>query len=120
RDSAYLLQLIRLQQISTLHFVPSMLSAVLEEPGWEHCQSLRQVICSGEEFPYSVQQRFFACCQAELSNLYGPTEAAIDVTCWRCRRDDVRQIVPIGQPIANLEVYVLDTHLQPVPIGVAG
>ncbi|HLJ33794.1 MAG TPA: amino acid adenylation domain-containing protein, partial [Ktedonobacteraceae bacterium] len=120
RESAYLLQLIEFEQISTLHFVPSMLSAVLEEPGWERCQSLHQVICSGEELSSTVQQRFFACCQAELSNLYGPTEAAIDVTCWKCQRDDVRQLVPIGQPIANIEVYVLDRHLQLVPIGVAG
>src|SRR5262249_52888116 len=53
--------------------------------------------------------------KAELHNLYGPTEAAIDVTAWECRRNDPRNIVPIGRPIANLSIHLLTPSLQPVP-----
>ncbi len=120
RDSAYLVKLLIEQKITALHFVPSMLYAFLEEPGLEQCQSLRQVICSGEALTLDLQERFFARLNAELHNLYGPTEAAIEVTFWACRRESDRQIVPIGHPIANTQIYLLDTHLQPVPISVPG
>ena len=56
----------------------------------------------------------------ELHNLYGPTEAAVDVTSWLCSPEHGIKIVPIGCPIANTQIYILDSHLQPVPIGVAG
>ena len=52
--------------------------------------------------------RFFTVLNAELHNLYGPTEAAIDVTAWQCRSDNLDPIVPIGRPIANTQVYILD------------
>ncbi len=120
RDSSYLVQLIQEQHITTLHFVPSMLRFFLEERNVEACRSLKRVICSGEALPYDLQQSFFEWLNAELHNLYGPTEAAVDVSAWACERDSVRKIVPIGKPIANLELYVLDAHLQPVPIGVTG
>ncbi len=120
RDPAYLVKLIREQGITVLHFVPSMLKAFLEEPGVERCQSLRHVICSGEALPYDLQEQFFRLSPSQLHNLYGPTEAAVDVTHWTCRRDDERKIVPIGRPVANTQVYILDRHLQPVPIGVPG
>ncbi|MGC5964100.1 amino acid adenylation domain-containing protein, partial [Ralstonia pseudosolanacearum] len=57
---------------------------------------------------------------SELHNLYGPTEAAIDVTAWRCNAEIHPGIVPIGRPIANTQIYVLDAHRQPVPLGVTG
>jgi len=56
----------------------------------------------------------------ELHNLYGPTEAAVDVTYWACQPSDERKIVPIGRPVANTQVYVLDGNMQPVPVGVPG
>ncbi|WP_155276855.1 AMP-binding protein, partial [Pectobacterium atrosepticum] len=84
------------------------------------CDSLRRVICSGEALPAELQQRFFARFNAQLHNLYGPTEAAIDVTFWACQPDDHRSFVPIGRPIANTQLYILDTLDQPVPLGVAG
>jgi thioesterase domain-containing protein len=56
----------------------------------------------------------------QLSNLYGPTEAAIDVTAWECRREERETRVPIGRPIANTQIYILDEHRRPVPIGVEG
>ncbi|MFE1744005.1 amino acid adenylation domain-containing protein [Coleofasciculus sp. H7-2] len=121
QDSGYLLRLIAQQQITTLHFVPSMLQVFLEEPGLEKCNSLKRVFCSGEALPFDLQERFFARLDAaELHNLYGPTEAAIDVTFWACQRHSKRRIVPIGRPIANTQIYLLDSHLQPVPIGVPG
>ncbi|HJT56493.1 MAG TPA: amino acid adenylation domain-containing protein [Ktedonobacteraceae bacterium] len=120
RDSASLVALIMEQQITTLHFVPSMLSVFLEEPGLEQCHSLKQVMCSGELLPFESQQRFFACIDATLHNLYGPTEAAVDVTSWQCERQSTRQTVPIGHPIANIQIFILDKLLQPVPIGVVG
>src|SRR6185369_13052965 len=120
RDGEYLIDIIRRQDISVLHFVPSMLEALLQQPGLETCTSLREVICSGEALPRELQERFYARQQARLHNLYGPTEAAVDVTYWECERGSERRSVPIGRPIANLEIYILDASLNPVPVGVAG
>ena len=120
QDSAYLVKLITSQQITTLHFVPSMLQVFLEEPELESSKCLKRVICSGEVLPFGLQERFFARLDAELHNLYGPTEAAIDVTFWQCKRQSNSRTVPIGRPIANTQLYVLNSHLQPVPIGVVG
>ena len=120
RDPAYLVNLIAEQGITTLHFVPSMLSIFLESAGLERCTSLRQVFASGEALPFELQQRFFERLEAELHNLYGPTEAAVDVTYWTCHPESEQSIVPIGRPIANTQIYILDAKLQPVPIGVSG
>ncbi len=121
KDSRYLVQLIQTQQITTLHFVPSMLQVFLLETNVHDCRSLRRVICSGEALPFELQQRFFDVFpDVELHNLYGPTEAAIDVTFWRCDPVSTRKSVPIGRPIANTQLYVLDSAMQPVPIGVPG
>jgi non-ribosomal peptide synthetase component F len=74
KDTSYLVQLIREQRITTLHFVPSMLSLFLEEPEVESCRSLKRVICSGEALPHELQERFFSRLSGvELHNLYGPT-----------------------------------------------
>jgi amino acid adenylation domain-containing protein len=120
RDSAYLVKLIREQQITVAHFVPSMLRILLEEKGVEGCTSLRHVICSGEALPFDLQERFFDLLSSELHNLYGPTETAVDVTSWTCKRNSERKIVPIGKPVANTQVYVLDRYLQLLPVGVPG
>ncbi len=119
KDSAYLVKLIAEQQITVLHFVPSMLQVFLEENPLE-CASLRHVICSGEALPCEVQQRFFARLDAELHNLYGPTEASVDATFWQCKPDDLCRTVPIGRPVANTRIYILDNCMHPVPVGVAG
>jgi amino acid adenylation domain-containing protein len=120
QESAYLVNVLELQQITTLHFVPSMLQAFLEEENVEQCQSVRRVICSGEALSSPLQKHFFTRMKAELHNLYGPTEAAIDVTAWQCRAQDRGNSVPIGRAINNIQVYLLDAHMQPVPIGVIG
>ncbi|MBW8873671.1 MAG: amino acid adenylation domain-containing protein [Acidobacteria bacterium] len=125
RDSSYLQAMIREQGITTVHFVPSLLRAFLETEGVERCTSLRRVLCSGEALPYALQERFFARFDGPggplLHNLYGPTEAAVDVTFWECARQaGAGQVVPIGRPVANTEIYLLDAPLRPVPLGVPG
>ncbi|PGH59500.1 non-ribosomal peptide synthetase, partial [Azospirillum palustre] len=120
RDAARLVALIRGEGIDTLHFVPSMLQAFLEEPGVEQCTSLRRVVCSGEALPAALQDRLFARLpQVGLYNLYGPTEAAIDVSHWTCRAGEggAGGGVPIGVAIDNLRLHVLDECLNPLPAG---
>ncbi|MBB2885147.1 MULTISPECIES: non-ribosomal peptide synthase/polyketide synthase [Pseudomonas] len=120
RDPAQLIELITAQRITTLHFVPSMLQAFLQDPAVGQCRSLTRIVCSGEALPVDAQQQVFAKLpNAGLYNLYGPTEAAIDVTHWTCIEEG-RDSVPIGQPIANLGTYILDHELSPVPVGVIG
>ena len=123
-DSDYLAGLIAAQGVTTCHFVPPMLAAFLDEKNLlPRCGSLRRVICSGEALPWELQERFFevlADAGTTLHNLYGPTEAAVDVTFWPCRPGTAERVVPIGRPIANTQIYLLDPRGQPVPIGVPG
>jgi amino acid adenylation domain-containing protein len=118
RDSAYLVHLIASQAISVIHFVPSLLRVFLEEPELAACTSLRAIICSGEALSFELQERCLARLPAELHNLYGPTEASVDVTSWACQRESDLRCVPIGRPIANTRIFVLDRALHPVPPGV--
>ncbi|HLJ26156.1 MAG TPA: non-ribosomal peptide synthase/polyketide synthase [Candidatus Angelobacter sp.] len=120
QDADYLNAIIQSSRITTMHFVPSMLSVWLESEGAAACTTLRRVICSGEALSLEAQKKFHSKLRAELHNLYGPTEASIDVTFWPCHDDGSRAFVPIGGPIANTQVYVLDRELQPVPVGVKG
>ena len=118
RDPAYLAGLIDEQQITTLHFVPSMLAVFLAEPAAAQCSSLHTVFCSGETLSLDLAEKFTATLDAGLYNLYGPTEAAVDVTRWVYRSEPGATGVPIGCPVANSRVYVLDSSLRPVPVGV--
>ncbi|SDD31921.1 nonribosomal peptide synthetase DhbF [Paracidovorax valerianellae] len=124
KDAAYLAELIVSEGITTLHFVPSMLEVFLLEPSVSGCASLRRVICSGEALSSALQRKFQQQLGCELHNLYGPTEAAVDVTAWECMRafptDPVTEGVPIGYPIWNTQMLVLDSGLQPIPMGVTG
>ncbi|WP_424889141.1 amino acid adenylation domain-containing protein [Streptomyces sp. XH2] len=120
KDAAYLARLVAEQRVTTLHFVPSMLRAFLEEPtAAEACAGLRRVFCSGEALPGDVVDRWYAALPAvPLHNLYGPTEAAVDVTYHRTEPGS--GLVPIGRPVWNTRLYVLDAALRPVPVGVPG
>jgi len=121
RDSAYLVRTIVEEGITTLHFVPSMLQVFLEAPGVERCTGLRRVLCSGEALPWELERRAFARLPGvELHNLYGPTEAAVDVTFWACEPGGERGAVPIGRPVANTRIHIVDGGLRPAPIGVPG
>ncbi|HST60536.1 MAG TPA: AMP-binding protein, partial [Longimicrobium sp.] len=122
RDPQYLQEVIEREGVTALHFVPSMLQSFVEaaEPG--RCASLRHVVCSGEALPPALVGRFYDrfAEPVVLTNLYGPTEAAVDVSCWTCPRDGAASVVPIGAPVWNTQLYVLDTALRPVPLGVPG
>jgi non-ribosomal peptide synthase protein (TIGR01720 family) len=107
------------QGITTLHFVPSMLRVFLDEGGLDRCASLTRVFASGEALPAELVDRFHARLpQAKLHNLYGPTEAAVDVTSWECRPGEA--VVPIGKPIHNVRIYLLDDRRRLVPEGIRG
>ncbi|PCK29550.1 non-ribosomal peptide synthetase [Pseudoalteromonas piscicida] len=121
KDPAYLTQLIQNEGVTTVHFVPSMLSVFLSMTDSKACNSIQRVFCSGEALPTDLQNRFFGIFNnTELHNLYGPTEAAIDVTYWHCRPEHDRSRVPIGKPIDNIQLYVLDEHLALLPPGAVG
>jgi amino acid adenylation domain-containing protein len=120
RDPVRLAETIRTQGVTTLHFVPSMLKVFLAHEGAQDCSCIKRLICSGEALSKEVRDRVSQLLPSvQLENLYGPTEAAIDVTRWFCRTDG-SDVIPIGRPIWNTRVYVLDGSLQPVPAGVAG
>jgi amino acid adenylation domain-containing protein len=120
RDAGALAGLVREAGVTTLHFVPSMLRVFLDHPAAATCRGVRRIVCSGEALPADLVRRCAALLPAEIDNLYGPTEAAVDVSWWRCRDDLARDPVPIGKPIANTRLYVVDAHDQPVPIGTPG
>jgi amino acid adenylation domain-containing protein/non-ribosomal peptide synthase protein (TIGR01720 family) len=120
RDGAYLARMITGHGVTILQLVPSLLRALLDEPEFANCHSLRRVICAGEALPAELQERFRACLDAELHNFYGPTEAAIDVTYWPHQHAVGRAVVPIGRPIANTRIYLLSGDLRPVPEGAPG
>jgi len=119
RDPQALARLVHAERITTLHFVPSMLNAWLQAPE-THGLALRRVFTSGEALDASLRDRFHAHVHAELHNLYGPTEAAVDVSAWPALRDDRSDPVPIGHPVWNTRLYVLDARLRAVPAGVPG
>ncbi|MGH8727038.1 MAG: amino acid adenylation domain-containing protein [Burkholderiales bacterium] len=117
-DSAYLVSLMAEQRISVACFPPPLLRAILDEPGLDRCRSLRRVTTGAEALTVDLQQRFFDRLAIDLHNGYGPTEATIAATFFTCDSD--RPSVPIGRPIANTQIYILDRYLHPVPIGVPG
>ncbi|GJJ02613.1 hypothetical protein RugamoR64_31510 [Duganella rhizosphaerae] len=121
KDPAYLSETIAREGVTTLHFVPSMLQVFLEHAQLSACGSVTRVVCSGEALPAALAQRLHGGLPgAQLYNLYGPTEAAVDVTAWTSVAGDTRTTVPIGRPIANTRIYLLDQAMRPVPLGVAG
>ncbi|ATB48289.1 non-ribosomal peptide synthetase [Corallococcus macrosporus] len=122
QEPAYLTKVLKEERVSTVHFVPSMLRAFLEEPGLEGLSALRRVVCSGEALDAELVKTAYARLPetVEVHNLYGPTEAAVDVTYWPCPRDARLQRVPIGKPVANTALYVLDGQGQPAPVGIPG
>jgi amino acid adenylation domain-containing protein len=133
KDPVYLLQEMQKNNITTLHFVPSMLQAFWAQllasrqlpdrtnNSTQQLPSLRQIVCSGEALPaILVHQMQEILPTTAIHNLYGPTEATVDVTAWTCSSRTSSTSIPIGRPIANTRIYILDRYRQPVPIGVAG
>lgn len=120
KDAAYLIDAIQTHHITVLQLVPSMLQVLLHMADWKKCTSLRRVYCGGEVLSAELLNRFATQLGARLYNLYGPTEATIDATSWECEGNVTASTVPIGRPISNVQTYILDTRLQPVPVGVPG
>lgn len=120
KDPIKLCNIIKNHGITTIHFVPSMLRLFLDTGNAGSCTSLRQVICSGEALSCELQNSFFRHFTCGLHNLYGPTEAAVDVSYWKCTKQKNDRKVPIGFPIANTQLYILDEHLKPVAQGSIG
>ncbi len=119
RDPGYLIETIAAERVTTIHFVPSMLQAFLEAEV-EGCDSLKRIICSGEALPVTTAKETMRRLPGSgLHNLYGPTEAAVDVTWWPCEGTEETS-VPIGRPIANTRIHILDAYGNETPIGVPG
>ncbi len=121
RDPQYLLEAIVREQISVVQLTPSMLQVMINQPGWCNAKALRHVICGGDAMSGDLAQGFFASgTRSELSNFYGPTEASIGVCRWLCQPGDKRSVIPIGAPMQNMQLHILDASGQPQPVGVVG
>ncbi|MEM9338700.1 MAG: amino acid adenylation domain-containing protein, partial [Bacteroidota bacterium] len=121
-DVAYLKELMESQQVTTIHFVPSMLAAFLTGLAAGDCRTLRRVLCSGEALTGEQVRKFRKLFpEVRFDNLYGPTEAAVHVSSWSVPKDaSSLTTVPIGLPVANTSFYILDTSERLVPTGVVG
>jgi enterobactin synthetase component F len=113
--------------VTTTHFVPSMLAAFvasLSEENVACCRTLKQVFCSGEALPTALCREWEQLTGAPLHNLYGPTEAAVDVSWYPAFGPELAAVtgnsVPIGFPVWNTGLRILDAQMRPVPFGVAG
>ncbi|HTF71401.1 MAG TPA: amino acid adenylation domain-containing protein, partial [Edaphobacter sp.] len=120
QDSGYLVEMVRREHITVLQLVPSMLRVFLRESAVDACvRTLKRVFSGGEALAVEVSDSFQRRLPfTELINLYGPTETSIDVSSWRCDADKDMHSVPLGRPIANTQLYILDRNLEPVPAGV--
>ncbi len=120
RDSSEIAELIARERVTTVHFVPSMLRMFLSDPASARCTSLRRVMVGGEELPQDLHDLFFRVLRADLHHVYGPTEAAVDVSAYMCSHQSGTASVPIGRPIANVRIYIVDVNIQLRPCGQAG
>jgi amino acid adenylation domain-containing protein len=120
-DPAALVDVIVGQRITLLHSISSALDLLLDAKRMADCTSLRHIFCGGDPLSASSARRSHELLPAaQLYNLYGPTEASIDVTAWACPATYGGTIIPMGRPIANARIYILNDHCQPVPLGVVG
>lgn len=119
QDTNYLVNLIAEQKITVISVVPTVLKLMLEELNIENCRNLRHIFCVGEAMPVQLQDSFFKKgLAANLYNLYGLNEVNY-ATVWQCQSNDEQHFVPIGRP-TDMQIYLLDQYLQPVPTGVMG
>lgn len=128
RDPEALQKLFARYRITTTHFVPSMLAAFVgaltSDQAVASCATLRRVFCSGEALPTELCRQWERLTQAPLHNLYGPTEAAVDVSWYPAFGEALAKVtgssVPIGWPVWNTGLRILDAAMLPVPPGIAG
>lgn len=120
-DLRYLTDLMREHRVTEIDVVPTMLKALLEEEWISRCEGLRRIVSGGEALSAELKQRVYdRLGHIELVNMYGPTESAITATFHRCAPGQNEPRVAIGVPVSNTQVYLLDHHLQPVPVGPLG
>ena len=130
KDPEALLRIMEDYQVSTMHFVPSMLAAFMAsvavrfKPEMALAPALKRVFCSGEALSKELSLHYLNYFDAPLHNLYGPTEAAVDVSYCPAFGNELTESlgnsVPIGLPVWNTQLYVLDSFLRQVPVGVPG
>jgi amino acid adenylation domain-containing protein len=120
KDPGYLVNMIKKWKITVVHFVPSLLDVFLDQDRLSVCDSIKQVVCGGEGISIRLKEKFFQKLNAKLYHAYGPTEAAISVTHWDCQENINQRRIPIGRPISNTQLYILDKNLDPVPLGICG
>ncbi|HEX2207305.1 MAG TPA: amino acid adenylation domain-containing protein [Longimicrobium sp.] len=120
RDPAYLVEALRRERITALQLVPSLLAVLVDEPALEACTDLRRVYVGGEALPAELVRRLCARLDVEVVNLYGPTEACIDTSFHVANSGSVLAGTPIGRPVDNTRLYVLDDALRIVPTGAVG
>ena len=127
RDPQAMQQFFARYGVTTTHFVPSMLAAFvasLDADSVAACRTLRRVFCSGEALPTELCREWERLTGAPLHNLYGPTEAAVDVSWYPACGSELAAVtgssVPIGWPVWNTGLRILDAAMRPVPPGVAG
>ena len=121
KDLAYLHQTMCRNGVTTVFFVPSTLQHYLDHETNDQCSTLVRALCGGEILLGTLVRQFQEKLpNATLHNWYGPTEASVATTEWKCLRSVARGNPPIGRPIANTQIYILDGHMEPVPINVVG
>ncbi|MGB3464106.1 MAG: amino acid adenylation domain-containing protein, partial [Cyclobacteriaceae bacterium] len=122
KDPVYLDELLRIQNISIIHFVPSMLSEAIDNISWGHLPHLRHVICSGEALPKTLEEVFRKKTSLiKLHNYYGPTEATVDVTTIDLSKHPTKgSEVLIGKPVANTSIYIVNERNNLQAVGIIG
>lgn len=120
KDPMYLAKLMIEQKVTIIHFVPSMLHAFLEEPDVNRLDSLKRMLVSGEALDFNLLAKTKEKFSIPVYNVYGPAECADVSTMWECMVDYKNQMIPIGKPISNMRIYILDKHQNPVPLGITG
>jgi amino acid adenylation domain-containing protein/non-ribosomal peptide synthase protein (TIGR01720 family) len=120
QDPAYLVNTIVAENVTLLQLVPSLLEMLLGEPGFAECSSLRLVFSGGEALKKRVWNEFEQILGIPLVNLYGPAETTIDVAFHECEPSENTDVIPIGKPAINTRLYILNSLMQPVPIGTIG
>jgi amino acid adenylation domain-containing protein len=119
-DIEYFVKLLAEERATVIDLVPSLLDVLLSSDGFLDCHALRRITCGGETLSLALRNRFLAMSKAELNNIYGPTEATIGATFTTCVPGEHGDVVPIGRPVGNTQIYILDPDRNPTPIGVPG
>jgi non-ribosomal peptide synthetase component F len=112
--------ILKKERVTVVQMVPMLLAALVEAGGIAEAEEVRLVCCGGELLKAELVERVLEQKHVEIANLYGPTEATIDAAYWRGMKAPSGAGVPIGRPVLNTRLYVLDRQGEMVPVGVAG